>query len=98
MTINDYIKAMKAKPEKTVKVAELKAKLSEFLRVARGGHAVTVCDRDTPIARIVPYAPQAEPLVVRSATRALHSVALPKPLGRRVNSLAALLDERQTSR
>jgi prevent-host-death family protein len=89
---------MKMNPEKTVKVAELKAKLSEFLRAARGGHPVTVCDRDTPIARLVPYSPQAEPLAVRRATRALHSVALPKPLGRRVDSLAALLDGRQVSR
>ena len=98
MTINDYIAVMKGKPERTVKVAELKSKLSEFLRAVRSGHPVTVCDRDTPIARIVPYALQADPLAVRQATRVLHSVALPKPLGREVNSLAALLDERQTSR
>ena len=89
---------MTAKPERTVKVAELKAKLSEFLRAARSGHPVTVCDRETPIARLVPYSPQAEPLVVRRATRGIHSVALPKPIGRRIDSLAALLDERQSSR
>ncbi len=89
---------MNSKPERTVKVAELKAKLSEFLRAARAGHGVTVCDRDTPIARLVPYSPQAEPLAVRRAMRALHSVALPKPIGRRIDSLAALLDERQSSR
>jgi prevent-host-death family protein len=89
---------MNAKPERTVKVAELKAKLSEFLRAARAGHAVTVCDRDTPIARLVPYLPQVEPLGVRRAMRALHSIALPKPVGRRIDSLAALLDERQSSR
>jgi prevent-host-death family protein len=85
-----------------VKVAELKAKLSEFLRAARGGNPVTVCDRDTPIARLVPYAPAAEPLAFRRASRALHSVPLPRPLPRplrrRVDSLAALLDERQTHR
>jgi prevent-host-death family protein len=89
---------MTAKPERTVKVAELKSKLSEFLRAVRGGHPVTVCDRDTPIARIVPYEAGPESLAVRSAARALHSLALPKPLGRRVNSLAALLDERQMPR
>ena len=98
MTIYDYVIVMNSKPEKTVRVAELKAKLSEFLRTARSGQPITVCDRDTPIARLVPYAPQAEPLAVRVATRALHSIALPRPLGRRVNSLAALLDERQVSR
>ena len=98
MTIYDYVMVMARIPEKTVKVAELKAKLSEFLRAARAGRPVTVCDRDTPIARLVPYAPQAEVLGVRRATRALHSVRLPKPPGRRVDSLAALLDERQSSR
>jgi serine/threonine-protein kinase len=30
--------------------------------------------------------------------RALHSIALPEPLGRRVDSIAALLDERQVTR
>ncbi len=39
---------------KTVKVAELKANLSACLRAAREGQPVTVCDRDTPVARIVP--------------------------------------------
>src|SRR5204863_8276246 len=37
-------------------VAELKARLSEYLRSVRGGHEITVYDRDQPIARIVPYA------------------------------------------
>ena len=89
---------MMTKTEKTVKVAELKARLSEFLRAARGGRPVTVCDRDTPIARLVPYTDAAEPLVVRRASRRLHSVPLPRPIGRRIDSLAALLDERQTGR
>ena len=84
--------------EKTVKVAELKARLSAYLRAARRGHPVTVCDRDTPIARLVPYPPAVEPLSVRQPVRGLHDVALPPPLGRRTDSLAALLEERQPSR
>lgn len=98
MTINDYLMTMKKPPEKTVKVAELKAKLSAYLRSARAGHTVVVCDRDTPVARLVPYAPEAEPIPVRHAIRALHSAPLPRPLHHRVDSLAALLDERQSSR
>jgi prevent-host-death family protein len=98
MTIYDHIKTMKTPPEKTVKVAELKASLSAYLRAARLGHPVTVCDRDTPIARLVPYRPEGEPLAVREPIRALHAVALPKPLGRRVDSVAALLEERQPQR
>lgn len=89
---------MKAKPERTVKVAELKARLSAYLRAARRGHPVTVCDRDTPIARLVPYQPAREALTVRRPLHGLHETPLPKPLGRRVDSLAALLEERQSSR
>ncbi len=89
---------MKERSEKTVKVAELKARLSEYLRAVRRGHPVTVCERDTPIARLVPYQPGGEPLTVRERLRALHETPLPKPLGHRVDSLAALLEERQSSR
>jgi len=33
----------------------LKAHLSHFLRLVRGGGEVVVTDRDTPIARIIPF-------------------------------------------
>lgn len=89
---------MKRPADKTVKVAELKARLSEYLRAARRGHPVTVCDRDTPIARLVPYEPEREPLVIRKPIRRLRDVELPAPLGRRIDSLAALLEERQPPR
>lgn len=93
---------MKKTPATTVKVAELKARLSAYLQAARRGHPVTVCDRDTPIAMLVPYRPSGEPLTVRRPIRPLHAVALPPPLGRRVSrgvdSLAALLEERQAPR
>ena len=84
--------------DKTVRVAELKARLSEFLRAARAGHPVTVCDRDTPIAKLVPYESEREPLTIRKPIRALRDVVLPAPLGRTIDSLAALLEERQSSR
>ncbi|MDZ4257863.1 MAG: type II toxin-antitoxin system prevent-host-death family antitoxin [Gemmatimonadales bacterium] len=84
--------------EKSVKVAELKAQLSAYLRAARRGEAVTVCDRDTPIARLIPYGAVAEPLPSRAPTRAWGSTPLPPPLGRSIDSLAALLEERQSSR
>ncbi len=38
----------------TAKVSELKAKLSGYLAQVRNGATVTVCDRKTPIARLVP--------------------------------------------
>lgn len=39
---------------KQARIAELKARLSEYLRAVRRGESVTVLDRDTPVARIVP--------------------------------------------
>jgi prevent-host-death family protein len=40
---------------KAVRIADLKARLSERLREVRRGRTITVLDRDTPIARLVPY-------------------------------------------
>jgi len=84
--------------EKTVKVAELKARLSAYLQAVRRGHPLTVCDRNTPIARLVPYRSSAEGLAIRQPIHALHDVPLPPPLGRPIDSLAALLEERQPAR
>jgi prevent-host-death family protein len=98
VTTYDHIMTMKKASERTVKIAELKARLSAYLRAARRGQPVTVCDRDTPIARLVPYRSERESLTVRQPLRALHDVPLPPPLTRRVDSLAALLEERQPSR
>ena len=39
---------------KSAKVSELKARLSAYLSAVREGETVIVCDRRTPIARIVP--------------------------------------------
>ena len=83
-------------------VAELKARLSEFLRHVRRGHAVTVYDRDTPIARLVPL--DASALVSsrppRGAHAALQDVPLPPPLdlGDGVDVLELLRRERQPDR
>jgi prevent-host-death family protein len=39
---------------KQVRIAELKARLSEYLRAVRRGETISVLDRDTPVAEIVP--------------------------------------------
>jgi len=98
MTRYDYLVTMSKKSEKTVKVAELKAQLSAYLRAARRGQAVTVCDRDTPVARLIPYDSAGSALPSRPATRPWGSTKLPPPLARPIDSLGALLDERQSSR
>jgi antitoxin (DNA-binding transcriptional repressor) of toxin-antitoxin stability system len=41
----------------TVTVAELKAKLSFYLREVRGGRSFTVLSRDVPVATLGPYEP-----------------------------------------
>ena len=98
MSIYDYLMTMSRRTEKTVKVAELKAQLSAYLRAARQGHAVTVCDRDTPVARLVPYDTTEATLPSKRPTRKWGETSLPGPVGRRVDSLAALLADRQSSR
>jgi prevent-host-death family protein len=43
---------------KTVKISELKANLSAHLRLVSSGEEVLVCDRNRPIARILPVIQQ----------------------------------------
>ena len=76
-----------------VRIADLKARLSEHLRSVRNGGTVTVLDRDTPVARIIPVATPS--LEIRKATRRLRDLELPPKPGRRTNSTAALLEDRR---
>ena len=43
---------------KTVNISDLKARLSAHIRIVRGGEEVLVCDRNKPVARIVPCQPE----------------------------------------
>jgi prevent-host-death family protein len=76
-----------------VRIAELKARLSEHLRAVRNGDTLTVLDRDTPIARIVPYA--APPLEVRKARKRLRDLKPPSRPSRRTDSVAILVEDRR---
>jgi len=76
-----------------VGIAELKAHLSEHLRAVRNGGTLTVLDRDTPIARIVPYATQ--PLELRKARRRLRDLELPPKPAKRTDSVALLVEDRR---
>lgn len=80
-----------------VRIAELKSRLSEHLRAVRRGEVVTVLDRDTPIARIVPCESEAAPLVIRHPAPGgprLGQVPLPPPLKTKVDIVKLLLEER----
>lgn len=84
----------------TVQVAELKAKLSEYLRRVRRGHSLTVLHRDQPIARLIPYE-RTEPLSSRKPLKkapTLGDVPLPPRLDLRVDILDILEEERQSHR
>jgi len=62
MTIIGHNVTMKAK------ISELKARLSAFLDAVRRGETVTVLDRKTPIARIVPFDDPADGFRVHAAS------------------------------
>ncbi len=83
-----------------VRIAELKAKLSEYLRAVRRGETIAVLDRDTPVAQIVPVRAQ-HALRVREpapGTPPLNRIPLPKPAKLSIDVVQLLLEERQGHR
>ena len=84
----------------SVHIAELQAKLSDYLRTVSQGHSLTVLDRDTPIARIVPYEIEAHGLVIRRATSQVpfDQIPLPEPYRGDLDIVDLLLEERQNDR
>jgi prevent-host-death family protein len=86
---------------KTVRIADLKARLSEHLRAVRRGHSLVVTDRDTPIARLVPYRSDGDLLSVREPAgthSSLQEVPLPKAVRLGVHVVELLLEERRLER
>jgi antitoxin (DNA-binding transcriptional repressor) of toxin-antitoxin stability system len=90
MTNYDYNKVMSK-----VRIAELKAHLSQQLRKVRRGQILTVLDRDTPIAQIVPC-DAGVTLEVRQATRNPKDLRLPPPPSRATDSLNLLRQDRSS--
>ena len=85
---------------KQVRIAELKSRLSEYLRAVRGGETIAVLDRETPIAHIVPVRPKAT-LRIRKpppGTPPLNRIPVPKATQRHTDIVALLLEERQLHR
>ena len=76
-----------------VRIAELKARLSEYLRAVRRGETIAVLDRDTPVAQIIP-ANQGSVLRVREpqpGTPPPNKVRLPKSAKLSVDVVQLLL-------
>ena len=86
---------------KAVRIAELKSRLSEYLRAVRRGHSLTVLDRETPIAQIVPYSGNVTLIAVRQplpTSGPLRRIPLPPPLSLNVDAVELLLEERLSER
>lgn len=88
VTNHDYHVTMK-----TVRIADLKARLSEHIRTVRSGRSVTVLDRDTPVAQLVPI--ETSTLEIRQATRRPKDLPPSPRRGSRTDSLALLLEDRR---
>ena len=97
MTIVDYDVTTMS----NVRIADLKSRLSEHLRKVRAGRSLTILDRDTPIARIVPWLAGDIALRIRSPLAGdpkLQQVKLPPPLRLRGDIVKLLMEERQGDR
>ena len=92
MTRYDYLMTMTS-----VRIAEFKARLSEYLRTVRRGHSLTILDRDQPVATVSPYATSGA-FAVREPSGAFRKpsdVPMPPALKLRVDPVELLLEERQ---
>ena len=88
------------RPMRQVSVAELKSRLSEYLRAVRRGETIAVLNREMPVAQIVPV-PDRLALRVRKpapGTPAPNRIRLPEPLKLNIDVLEVLLEERQSHR
>jgi prevent-host-death family protein len=78
-------------------IAEVKARLSEYLRAVRRGETVTIVDRTTPVAQIVPLRERHSLRVrkPRSEAPRLGDVPRPKSMKLAVDVVKLLLEERR---
>ncbi len=85
---------------KQVRIAELKARLSEYLRAVRRGETIAVLDRETPVAQIVPVRDRTALRVRKPApgTPPPNRVPLPKLSRLNIDAVQLLLEERQSHR
>lgn len=83
-----------------VRIADLKSHLSEYLRAVRRGETISVLDRDTPVAQLVPMRDRIALRVRKPApgTPPPNRVPLPKPLTHNTDVVKLLLEERQGHR
>ena len=85
---------------KSVRIAELKSRLSKYLRAVRNGETIAVLDRETPVAQIVPVRKGVALRIRKPApgTPTPNRVKRPKPLKLDIDIVDLLLEERQSHR
>ncbi len=85
---------------KQVGIAELKSRLSEFLRVVQGGESIAVLDRNRAVAHIVPILERSGLRIRKPATDAPrpNKVLLPRSIATKIDVVELLLEERQSHR
>ena len=84
-----------------VGIAELKGKLSEYLRAVRKGAEVVIKDHDTPIARLVPYAeshPRLETIPATMSLKEMDKLPFFRPKGLKPGDLKEALAEERGDR
>jgi len=82
-------------------VAELKGKLSEYLRVVRKGGEVVIKDRETAIARLVPFAesrPRLETIPPTMSLKDMDKLPFFRPKGLQPGDLEQALREERRDR
>jgi len=89
---------MKRSDKTSIQMADFKAHLSRYIRGVRQGHPLTLLDRQTPVAQVVPYSEKPGKLAVRPITRKPNQVRLPAPLGKRLDVVRYAAQERQRYR
>jgi prevent-host-death family protein len=75
MTLSGHNESMKR-----AKVSELKARLSSYLADVRKGDILVVCDRATPIARLIPMEEEAGSLKIVDASKPLGELGEIRPV------------------
>lgn len=95
MTISSHNVAMTQ-----VRIAELKARLSEYLRAVRRGETIAVMDRETPVAQIIPVRERSALRIRKppAGSRPPNRVALPRRARLELDIVSLLLEERQGQR
>lgn len=83
-----------------VRIAELKSKLSEFLRRVQRGESLAVFDRNTAIAQIIPFRERAGLRIRKPAVDSPPPGKVPIPAAPKLklDVLKLLLEERQSHR